>query len=68
MVDSDISRFVHIILSIPGGDPFSVANKVPILNVFINKRSYSGLHGSCTLQNPREDEKGRKRKPQEKNS
>lgn len=45
MVDPDISRFVHLILSISGGDPFSVADKVPILNVVINKRTYSGLHG-----------------------
>jgi hypothetical protein len=45
MVDFDISRFDHIVLSIPGGDPFSLANKVSILNILTNKRTHSDLHG-----------------------
>lgn len=44
-VDSDISRFVHLVLPIPGGDSLSPSNKVSILNVFINKCTDSNLHG-----------------------
>lgn len=46
MVDSDISCFVHLVLPIPGGHSLSIANKVSILNVFINKCTDSGLHGN----------------------
>jgi hypothetical protein len=49
MVDSDISCFVHLVLPISGGNSLSSSNKVSILNVFINKRSDSGLHGNGAI-------------------
>ena len=46
MVDSDISRFAHPVLPIPGGHSLSLEYKVSILDIFINKRIGSSLHGS----------------------
>jgi hypothetical protein len=45
LVDSDISRFIHLILSFPGGHPLSPANQVSIPHILINKRLDTDLHG-----------------------
>jgi hypothetical protein len=49
MVDSDISCFVHLVLPIPGGHSLSLANKISILNVFINKCTDSCLYGNGAI-------------------